>query len=218
MSQGAYSPAYEPEGAPPRHRPPDQPEAPSGTRGTARVPQPPAWGPPQPPPAPGGYGGGFGGPPQPGAPQSGPPASGPPPSGTYGTPSYGGPAQPPYAGPEPGRFAGLRYDDPAIEAPARSKRGLIIGIVIAAVVVLVVIVVGVFLVLSKTSSSNSFAVGSCVKRADDKAISVACTDASAYRVMSKVDTVDKCPDKGQPYVVLQESGKADQVLCLKPAH
>jgi len=140
------------------------------------------------------------------------------PTGTYGTPSYGGPGQPPYAGPEPGRFAGLRYDDPAIEQPTRSKRGLIIGVVVAAVVVLVAIGVGVFLALSKTSSSNSLAVNSCVKKADDKAIAVACTDGSAYRIVSKVDAVDKCPDKGQPYVVLQESGKADQVLCLKPAH
>jgi hypothetical protein len=72
--------------------------------------------------------------------------------------------------------------------------------------------------LNKTSESSSFAVNSCVKKADDKAIAVSCTDAGAYQITSKVPTVDKCPDKGQPYVVLQESGKPDQVLCLKPAH
>jgi len=139
------------------------------------------------------------------------------PGGTYSPADNGGFAQPTYSGPESSRFANLRYDDPAIEGPRKSKRGLIIGIVIAAVLVLALAGAGVFLLLNKTSKSASFAVNSCVKKSDDKAIAASCGDAGAYQITSKVDTVDKCPDKGQPYVVLQESGKPDQVLCLKPA-
>jgi hypothetical protein len=190
--------------------------------------EPPAFGSPAQPPQ-GGYGGpsgGFGGPP-PAQPSSGPPSSGRasvPGSPSFGPGTYGTPPGPPpapaptYAGPEPSRFANLRYDDPAIEAPRKSKRGLIIGVVIAAVVLLGLAGAGVFLFLNKTSTNASFAVNSCVKKADDKAVAAACTETGAYQIVAKVDTVDKCPDKGQPYVVLQESGKPDQVLCLKPAH
>jgi hypothetical protein len=143
--------------------------------------------------------------------------------GTYGAPAppasaSGQAPPPPYPGPEPGRFANLRYDDPAIEAPRKSRRGLIIGIVVAAVVVLALAGAGVFIFLNKTSNAATFAVNSCVKKSDDKAVAVSCTETGAYQIVSKVDTVDKCPDKGQPYVVLAESGKSDQVLCLKPAH
>ena len=139
------------------------------------------------------------------------------PGGTY-NPAGGGFTPPAYSGPEPSRFANLRYDDPAIEGPKKSKRGLIIGVVIAAVLVLALAGTGVFLLLNKTSKSASFAVNSCVKKSDDKAIAASCTETGSYQIVSKVDSVDKCPDKGQPYVVLQESGKPDQVLCLKPAH
>jgi hypothetical protein len=138
--------------------------------------------------------------------------------GTYGTPAG---APPGYGGPEQSRFANLRYDDPAIEqAPRKSKRGLIIGVVIAAILVLALAGAGVFVVLNKTSNSSGFAVNSCVKKADKQAIAVSCTETGAYQIVAKVPSVDKCPDsgKGQPYVVLQESGKPDQVLCLKPAH
>lgn len=254
MSQGSYPPGgYEPvDPMPPRTE--DGPDVPPPTRATARVPQPPAWAPPQTPPQtpqpppfggpppqsppapPGVYGGGSAGgfgsapmsPPPPSAPgaASSGRASVPGPGvptyspGTYGTPAGSAvPAPPPaYPGPEPGRFANLRYDDPAIEAPPKSRRGLIIGIVVAAVVVLALAGGGIFMFLNKTSTNASFAVNSCVKKSDDKAVAVACTENGAYQIVSKVDTIDKCPDKGQPYVVLSESGKSDQVLCLKPAH
>jgi hypothetical protein len=249
MSQGAYPPGgYEPADGSMPPRPGDLPEPPPG-RATARVPQPPAWAPPQneqppygapqPPPGVYGGGGGFGTAQPPAAPPSSPPPAagrasgsasvpgaggyGPQqtfnPPGTYGTPAaQAHPPQPGYAGPEPGRFANLRYDDPAIEQPAKSRRGLVIGIVIAAVVVLALVGAGVFVLLNKTSNSASFAVNSCVKKSDDKAIAASCTETGSYQIVSKVDSVDKCPDKGQPYVVLQENGKPDQVLCLKPAH
>jgi hypothetical protein len=208
-----------------------------------QTPQPPPFGgpPPSTPPPPhgvygGGSSGGFGGAPVPQPPSSAPPggpgtassgrASVPVPGtptfspGTYGAPapSSGATPPPPYPGPEPGRFANLRYDDPVVEPRPKSKRGLIIGIVVAAVVVLALAGAGVFMFLNKTSNTATFAVNSCVKKSDDKAVAVSCTETGAYQIVSKVDTVDKCPDKGQPYVVLSESGKSEQVLCLKPAH
>jgi len=132
--------------------------------------------------------------------------------GDYGTPT-------PYSGPEPNRFAGLRYDgQPAAPAPKKSRRPLIIGIVVAAIVLLGLVGGGVTWALSKSSETASFAVNSCVQKSDDKAIAVACSAAGAYQIVSKVDTVEKCPDRNQPYVVLSQSGKPDQVLCLKPAH
>ena len=77
---------------------------------------------------------------------------------------------------------------------------------------------GVTWFLSRSGGSASdFAVNACVKKSDTKAVSVSCSTDGAFQIVSKVETVDKCPDKGQPYVVLQESGKPDQVLCLKPA-
>jgi hypothetical protein len=154
-----------------------------------------------------------------GTPASSPPYSPPNAGSTYGSPA-GGPGYPaPPGGPELSRFANLRYDDPPIdEAPPKSRRGLIIGIVIAAVVVLALAGTGVTWALSKKSSGSSFAVNSCVKKSDNKAVAVDCSTAGAYQIVSKVDGVEKCPDKGQPYVILQESGRPDQVLCLKPTH
>jgi hypothetical protein len=160
----------------------------------------------------------------------GTPAGGPPTPGVYGTPAGGPPAAssssysgsyspPPYAGPDQSNFANLRYDDgPTSAPPAKSKRGLIIGVVIATVVVLTLAGAGVTWFLSNNGgSANDFAVNSCVKKSDTKAVSVSCSTDDAYQIVSKVETVDRCQDKNQPFVVLQETGKPDQVLCLKPA-
>jgi hypothetical protein len=181
-------------------------------------------------PGPGGY------------PPADPPGRGPNPPGTYGGGQYGTPPgerngqyPPPgqhggageydrdgqYDRPESSRFSSLRYDDepgPGAPAPAKSKRGLIIGVVIAAVVVLVLAAVGVTYFLSSQSSGTTYAVGSCVQKSGDKAVGVACSASGAYQILSRVDAPSKCPDPAQPYVVLQEKGKPDQVLCLKPAH
>jgi hypothetical protein len=140
--------------------------------------------------------------------------------GQYGEPGpYGESGQ--YDRPEPSRFGGLRYDDepgPDGAAPAKSKRGLIIGVVVAAVVVLVLAAVGVTYFMSSQSSGNAFAVGSCVQKSGDRAVGAGCSTSGAYQILSKVDSPSKCPDPTQPYVILQEQGKPDQVLCLKPAH
>lgn len=152
-------------------------------------------------------------------------------SGTYGAggeqgrpTQYGDPTQ--YGGGDrgsEGRFSALRYDEapgglggPGGPPPAKSKRGLIIGVVIAAVAVLALAAVGVTWMLS-SKTGNNFAVNSCVKRSGDKAETVNCSTSGSYQIVSKVGSPSQCPDQAQPYVVLQEKGKSDQVLCLKPA-
>ena len=138
----------------------------------------------------------------------------------YGDPTqYGAAEQYGDRGAE-GRFSSLRYDEapggPGGPPPTKSKRGLIIGVVIAAVAVLALAGVGVTWMLS-SKSSNNFAVNSCVKRSGDKAESVSCSTAGSFQIVSKVGSPGQCPDQAQPYVVLQEKGKSDQVLCLKPS-
>lgn len=204
-------------GTPPPQAPPGQPGPPTGrVSGSASVPGAAPAGPgygqqPTFPPSAGGAYGSPSGPAQPGVYGSSTPYSPAPPGSSYGSGSY--------AGPEPSRFASLRYDDPPVDgAPAKSKRGLIIGIVVAAVLLLALVAGGVTWFLSRSSSgADDFAVNSCVKKSDTKAVSVSCSTDGAYQIVSKVETVDKCPDRNQPYVVLQEPGKSDQVLCLKPA-
>jgi hypothetical protein len=153
-----------------------------------------------------------------------------PPPGQYGeSPQYGGepgrsgqygdPTQYGDRGSET-RFSALRYDEqppggPGGPPPAKSRRGLIIGVVIAAVAVLALAAAGVTWLLS-SKSGNNFAVNSCVKRSGDKAESTSCSTSGSYQIVSKVGSPSQCPDQAQPYVVLQEKGKTDQVLCLKP--
>ena len=99
--------------------------------------------------------------------------------------------------------------------PAKSRRGLIIGISAAAVVVLVLAIVGI--VLATSSGGSTFAVNSCVKRSGGNAVSTSCTSDGAYKIVSQVNSPTQCADQTQPYIVLQQKGKSDQVLCLKPA-
>lgn len=149
-------------------------------------------------------------------------------SANYGrSETYGGSAG--FGGPTgsdgPGGFAsyggqrvelGQRGEAPPIEAEGRkSRRGLVIGLTVA--VVLVVVLGAVAIVLSM-SKGDSYAVGSCVKKSGDKAVSATCTDADAYKITSKVDSSTKCPDQSQPYVVIKHPGSTDDVLCLKPMH
>jgi hypothetical protein len=157
----------------------------------------------------------------------------------YGSPRYGDedPAQPPFGGAQYGAgqygAATTQYGgDPAMarfgqdgpneldpgsqQPPAKNRRGLIIGLAIAAVVVVALVAVAV--VVAMSGSKNDYAVGSCVKQDGDKAVATACSDSAAFSIVSNVDQPTKCADQTQPYVVLQRSGKAAEVLCLKPAH
>jgi hypothetical protein len=150
----------------------------------------------------------------------------------YGAPGqYGGPTQ--YGNPgqygDSGQYgAPGQYGDPATyghdpafgeppqsAGPApKSRRGLIIGLVIGAVLLLLAIA-GTGITIALNRSSTNFAVNSCVKRDGDKAVKAGCSDKGAYTVVSKVDKKESCPDQNQPFVVLPDDN--DRVLCLRPA-
>jgi hypothetical protein len=227
MSQGSYPPGYEPaDGAQPPGRQPYEPyegyqDQPT-RRSSARIPQQqPEWPAPGPPRTegfaspPGSYGGGQ--------PTYRPESDQ---YGGYSDPSrdpYGAPGRDPYGDPsrqEPSRYGNLRYDEEGDldgPPPGKRRRGLIIGVVVAAVMLIALAAVGVTYFMS-SNSNTSFAVGSCVQKSGDKAVGAACSVNGAYQILSKVDSPTKCPDPAQPFVILQEKGKPDQVLCLKPAH
>jgi hypothetical protein len=157
----------------------------------------------------------FGGnqPGQYGAPVGGPGQYGGNQAGQYGAPGqYGSAPDPAMA-----RFRPGSGDEPGDGQPeAKNRRGLIIGLAIAGVVIVALIAVAVVASMSGDKSGD-YAVGKCVKQSGDTATSVACSESGAYSIVNKVDSASKC-DQSQPYVLLQRSGVADQVLCLKPAH
>ena len=132
--------------------------------------------------------------------------------GQYGSGQYGG-------DPTMARFGPNSQDEPDAdrEPPRKNRRGLIIGLAVAGVVIIALAAVAVVVSMSGNKASD-YAVGSCVKQSGDKAASVSCSDAGAYSIVTKTDSPTKCADQTQPYVVLQRSGSADEVLCLKPAH
>src|SRR5438477_364188 len=98
------------------------------------------------------------------------PADGPQPPRRQPGDGYQDPTQYGERGPEAGRFGSLRYEEGPGGAPPerKSRRGLIIGVVVAVVAVLVLGAVGFFFLVSSNSGSN-FAVNSCVRRSGDKA-------------------------------------------------
>ncbi|GIJ47257.1 hypothetical protein Val02_41430 [Virgisporangium aliadipatigenens] len=90
-----------------------------------------------------------------------------------------------------------------------------IGLVVAGVLILLA-ATGV-VVTSAFNRSNSYAVGSCVKRGgSQEAVPVDCKEAGSFTVVSKESKVDDCADKAQPYVVVERRSGKDEVLCLKP--
>jgi hypothetical protein len=129
--------------------------------------------------------------------------------GVYGTPS-GYPPAAPSGYPPPG----LAEVGPGSGRSRRSRKPLIIGLVLAGVLVLLAAVA--FTVTTAFDKSSSFAIGSCVKQEGKKAKEVGCDTAGAFKVVAKEDAPDNCPDSGQPYVELVRSGKK-QYLCLSPA-
>jgi hypothetical protein len=132
--------------------------------------------------------------------------------GQYGSGQYGGE-------PSMSRFGpgGQDEQDGDREPPRKSRRGLIIGLAVAGVVIIALAAVALVVSMSGAKSSD-YAVGSCVKQSGDKATSTSCSDAGSYSIVTKTDSPTKCTDQTQPYVVLQRTGSADEVLCLKPAH
>jgi flagellar basal body-associated protein FliL len=103
-------------------------------------------------------------------------------------------------------------------APAKkSRRGLIILLVVAAVLILLAGAGAVLTLTIDANSSGSFAINSCVKRDGSTAKKVDCSDPNAFVITNKVDKQERCPDSNQPFVVLERSGAKDEILCLRPA-
>lgn len=211
---------------------------------SASVPVPPAAPPPapaSPPPAPPSYGppsqqsylppgGVYGqqaGPGQYGGPPMGaPPGSMGPPAGGYGpgpgerpgmTPMGQGGYQPAY-GQAPQHEGVPTGGWPYVESPPttrKSRKGLIIALIIVAVVL--VVGVGGYVGWSLTSRGSDYVEGACVKQAGGDAVIVDCATAGAYRITSIEDNEGGCPDPNQPTVVLTGPVGNRRYACLAPA-
>lgn len=103
---------------------------------------------------------------------------------------------------------------PAAQPFWKNRRNVVVAAV--AGIVLVLVIAGIAIAALGSGGGSQFEVGSCVKQAGDQAKPVSCSTQGSYTIVSKVDSQDKCPDKGQPFAILQRKGSSDQVLCLKP--
>jgi hypothetical protein len=99
--------------------------------------------------------------------------------------------------------------------PAKSRKGLfiLVGSIVGVLLLVGAGAIG-FLVWS---GGNDYPVGSCVRQNGSSAVAVDCSESGAFKVVSKVQSVDLCPDPAQPALVVKELGKSDQVVCLQPA-
>jgi hypothetical protein len=127
---------------------------------------------------------------------------------------YGGAADPGTTAFPPGTAPPA--GQPGEAAPRKGRRGLIIGVVAGCVLLLLALAAtGITIALNRTATS--FSVDSCVKRKGEDAVKASCDDSAAYKVVSKVDKKESCPDQNQPFVIVTGSDGKDQVLCLRPA-
>jgi hypothetical protein len=99
--------------------------------------------------------------------------------------------------------------------PAKSRKGLFIALAVLIGLVLLggAAAIG-YLVMN---GSDDFAVGTCVRQDGSGASVVECSESGAFKVVSRVQSVDLCPDPAQPAIVLKSLGKSDEVICLQPA-
>ncbi|SBT53597.1 LppU/SCO3897 family protein [Micromonospora narathiwatensis] len=178
--------------------------------------------------APGGQADPFGGP------GSGRASVGVPGPGAMGEPGTGGfpPPQPappawsqaPTSEPEQGRFDAFKPDaEPQTEAPTpKVRNGRVLALVLIAAVLILAVPLGLLTLLGKIGGSDEQpapfnpAVGACIKQSGTSAAKADCAEPGAFKVVSKVDSKEKCGDPTQPQVVLPGDG-TDRVLCLKPA-
>ncbi|QOC94632.1 hypothetical protein [Micromonospora craniellae] len=124
---------------------------------------------------------------------------------------------------EQGRFDSFKpVAEPAPETPApKVRNGRVLAAVLVAAVLILAIPLGLLLLLGKIGGSNEAgnfdpAVGSCVKRSGNSAVSANCGETDAFTVVSKVESKDSCPDPAMPLVELR-GVSTNPFLCLKPA-
>jgi hypothetical protein len=108
--------------------------------------------------------------------------------------------------------------DPAVAQPAprKSRRALVLSLVIVAVVFLLAVAGTGVVVFLNNAGDTTFPVNSCVKQDGAEAVKTSCSTSGAFTVVSKVDRQEDCPDQNQPFIVVQHKGAKDQVLCLRP--
>jgi hypothetical protein len=130
-------------------------------------------------------------------------------------PAYGQQPAPPVretSGPPTG---GWPYVEGQPGEERKSRKGLIIALIVVAVVI--VVGVGGFVGWSLTTRGSEFVVGACVKQAGTDAVVVDCSTSGAFRITSIEDTEGTCPDANQPTVVLTGPIGNRRYACLAPA-
>ncbi|WP_127505297.1 hypothetical protein [Actinoplanes solisilvae] len=102
------------------------------------------------------------------------------------------------------------------ETPHVRMLPILVSVVLGAVVLLGIVFGIVYLVAGgKGGESLSVIQGECVKQEGEAAVKVACSDATAFQVVSIVDDRAKCADPAQPAVINKDADGNNQVLCLK---
>jgi hypothetical protein len=108
---------------------------------------------------------------------------------------------------------------PYVEAPPaeerKSRKGLIITLIVAAVVI--VVAVGAYVGWSLTTRGSEFVVGACVKQSGTDAVVVDCSTEGAFRITAIEDNESACTDPSQPTVVLTGPIGNRRYACLAPA-
>jgi hypothetical protein len=208
-------------------------EPPSGAIRASAAPVAPATGPPA-GPGPSGFPEGpgpFGPPPgfPPGRPDSHP--AGPPPgphqAGPHGGrfPGAPGPGAPEWdaqdqgwQAPEQGRFDNFRPDtkDAEPEPVPQVRNGRVLLAVLTGAALLLILPFLIVWAVTRSSGDASFEVGSCVKQSGTKAVAADCSEAGAFKVVSKVANKADCPDPTQPAATLPGNQGKESVLCLGP--
>lgn len=101
--------------------------------------------------------------------------------------------------------------------PKKKRTGLIIGLVIGVAAILLLGAGGVIAAVVFLGGDN-YAEGNCVKQdeggSSDRAVSVSCDDAGAYKIVKRLEnTTDskKCPNPGDPAFI---NFNDKYVLCL----
>ncbi|MEV4753853.1 hypothetical protein AB0J86_01870 [Micromonospora sp. NPDC049559] len=150
-----------------------------------------------------------------------------PPGGAPGYPPAGPPQWGQPAEADQGRFDAFKPDgdaatEPKTEAPPTPKvrNGRVLLAVLAGAVLLLVIPLGTLWLLGKFGGGSDKGfnpeVGACVRQEGAKPAPANCSDAGAFKVVSKVSDKEKCADPAQPHIVVPNGGDKS-VLCLQPA-
>jgi hypothetical protein len=97
----------------------------------------------------------------------------------------------------------------------KSRKGLIIALIVVAIVL--VVAIGGYVGWSLTTRGSEFVEGACVKQSGNDAVVVDCSTTGAYRITKIADNEADCTDANQPTVVLTGPIGNRRYACLAPA-